>query len=144
MDFLMKLYLMNFVHQQQSPLSASLLSNPSTLPLAETIANSNFFQQIFLKNALETMQNISNDSNTNNFSNQMNNYLFPSTVISTPSSSFDESDFKNNISAQHGNSSTNNFSTPSSISSNDKSSILADASSTLSPLGVRIQYKCVY
>lgn len=137
MDFLMKLYLMNFLNQQQKSSSANHLTQPPELPLADLTANSNLFQQIFLQTALETVQNISNDLNTNIFSNQMNNLLFPSTVISTPSSSFDESDFKNNLGTQHEGSSTNNFSTPSSISSDERSSILVDTSSTISPLSVR-------
>lgn len=133
MDFLMKLYLMNILNQQQKSSSAN--HQPPELPLADPTANSNLLQQIFLQNALETMQNISNDLNTNIFSNHMNNFLFPSTVISTPPSSFDESDFKNNISRQH-EGSINNFSTPSSISSDEKS-ILVDTSPTISPLSVR-------
>ncbi|KAL5290153.1 CASZ1.2 family protein [Megaselia abdita] len=98
MDFLMKLYLMNFVQQQQKSSTANNITNviPPATSLADPTAN----------------------------------------ITSTPTSSFDDSDYKSNISIQHGSNSTNTFSTPSSISSDDKSSILVDASSTLSPLSM--------
>lgn len=132
LDFLTKLYLINYVHHQGKSPSV----NP-TVSLAEPIANSNFYQQqIFLQNAIDAMQNIYSDLNKNTFNSQTNNYLFPSTVISTPSASFEENDFKNYIRLQHGNCSLNNFSSPSSISS-DKSSILVDSSTAISPLCVR-------
>lgn len=139
MDFLMKLYLMNLVQQQQKSSSAYNMSNiqPPTVPLADQVANSNYFQQLFLQNAIETMQTISNDINTNLFGNQINNSFVSSTVTSTPTSSFDDNEYRANISAQPTNSSTNNFSTPSSISSDEKSYTLMDAGSTISPLSVK-------
>lgn len=138
MDFLMKLYLMNFVNQQQKVPSGNLLNAHPGLPLADPIANSNYIQQLFLQKALESMQNT---SDTNLYNQQINNSLFSSTVSSTPKSSFNDSDNKTDISSQHA-SSSNNFSTPSSISSNDKSSLLMDAELSKSPIGVSYSYKC--
>lgn len=135
MDFLTKLYLLNFVHHQQQ--SASVNQVTQAASLADPIANSNFYQQqIFLQNTIDTMQNIYSDLSKNTFNTQINNYLFPSTVISTPSPSFEESDCTSSIGFQQVCNSTNNFSSPSSLSS-DKSSILVDSSSTTSPLCVR-------
>lgn len=132
---------MNIVQQQQQQIAltnhTSNRFSPAT-PITDPIANSNYLQQLYLQNALESIQNISNNLNTNFQNNTFDNVLFSSTVTSTPTSSFEDNDSKinSNNTCLTKNLSSNNLSTPSSISSDDKSLLMDNNGLMLSPCSV--------